>query len=127
MKTSFTYTGIRVKNLTKSIDFYTKLLGMKVVGRSKIPIARGEVVNLVSKEGGFALELNFYEKSSKYNSRYTAGEALDHLAFGTENLERMLAEAKKMGYPAVLDMKTETSRWVYIVDPNGIWIELFQT
>jgi hypothetical protein len=25
----------------------------------------------------------------------------------------------------VLDMKTKTSRWTYIKDPNGIYIELF--
>jgi len=99
---------------------------MKVVGRAKIPIAKGQVVNLVSKDGGFALELNYYDKTSKYNSRYTVGEALDHLAFGTENLDSFLTEARGMGYPPILEMKTETSRWVYIVDPNGIWIEMFQ-
>ena len=36
-----------------------------------------------------------------------------------------LKEAAKAGYPTVLDMKGETSRWAYIEDPNGIYIELF--
>ena len=54
------------------------------------------------------------------------GEGLDHLAFGVDDLDGLLAMAKKMGYPQVAEMKTEKSRWVYIKDPNGIWIELFQ-
>ncbi len=32
MKSKFAYVGIRVKDLDKSIDFYTTLLGMKVTG-----------------------------------------------------------------------------------------------
>lgn len=126
MKASYIYTGIRVKNLKESVDFYSKLLGMKEVGRSKIPIAKGEVVNLASGDGGFNLELNYYAKSSRFNSRYTVGEGLDHLAFQTDDLAGLLAKAKEMGYPQVLEMKTEQSRWVYIKDPNGIWIELVQ-
>ena len=126
MKASYFYTGIRVKDLDESVDFYTKVLGMKVVDRNKVPIAKGEVVNLVSEDGGFILELNHYDKASKYNSRYTVGEGLDHLAFKADDLDGLLAEAKKLGYPSVVEMKTEHSRWVYLKDPNGIWIELNQ-
>ena len=125
MKISFYYTGIRVKDMQKSIDFYTKVLGMKLVGRSKIPIAKGEVANLVSQEEGFQLELNHYDKASRYNSKYIVGEGLDHLAFSVDDLDGLLSEARRMGYPPVVDMKTDNSRWVYIKDPNGIWIELF--
>jgi len=125
MKTSFSYTGIRVKDMDESIGFYTKVLGMKVVGRAKIPVAKGEAANLVSEDGGFQLELNYYERASKYNSRYLVGEGLDHLAFKADDLDGLIAEAKRMGYPVVAEMKTEKSRWVYIKDPNGIWIELF--
>ena len=52
MKAKLTYTGIRVKDLEKSVDFYTKLLGMKEVGRSNIQAADGIAVNLDSEEGG---------------------------------------------------------------------------
>ncbi|HEY4675056.1 MAG TPA: VOC family protein, partial [Candidatus Bathyarchaeia archaeon] len=69
MKPKFTYVGIRVKNLQKSIDFYTKLLGMKVVGRGKVKETRGETVAMVSQEGGFVLEINHYEKGSPYNAK----------------------------------------------------------
>lgn len=126
MKAKFTYVGIRVRNLQKSIDFYTSLLGMKVAGRGKVEKTKGETVALVSREGGFVLELNHYEKGSPYSTKYAVGEDLDHLAFGVDDLDKALQEAKSAGYRTVLDMSVEGSRWAYIEDPNGIWIELFK-
>lgn len=125
MKTKFTYTGIRVKDLERSVDFYTKVLGMKESGRSKIEPTGGEVVSLTTDEGGPVLELNYYGKGSKFNTEYLVGEGVDHLAFQVDDLDKAAEEAGKAGYPLVLDMKTGSSRWVYIQDPNGIWIELF--
>jgi len=125
MKAKLIYTGIRVKDLEKSIDFYTKLLGMKVTGRTKFEATKGETVGLVSEEGGHLLELNYYEEGSDFKTKYSAGEGLDHLAFQVDDLPRAIGEAAKAGYPVVLDMKTKTSRWTYIKDPNGIYIELF--
>jgi len=125
MKTKFTYVGIRVKDLQISVDFYTRVLGMTVKGRSKIELTKGEIVNLVSEEGGFVLELNYYERDSPYCTEYVAGEGLDHLAFKVDDLNKALEEARSRGYRTVLEMKTDGGRWAYIEDPNGIWIELF--
>jgi lactoylglutathione lyase len=125
MKTKFTYVGIRVTDVQKSIDFYRKLLGMKVAGRSKIEQTKGETVTLESEEGGFILELNYYEKDSPFNTKYTVGEGLDHLAFKVDNFDKALEEARKAGYRVILEMKANGGRWAYIEDPDGIWIELF--
>jgi lactoylglutathione lyase len=125
MKAKFIYTGIRVKNMQKSIEFYTKLLGMKVTGRTKIEATKGEVVGLVSEDGGHLLELNYYGRGSEFDTKYAVGDGLDHLAFQVEDLKKAISEAEKAGYPLVLDMKTKTSRWTYVKDPNGIYIELF--
>jgi lactoylglutathione lyase len=125
MKSKFTYVGIRVIDLQKSIDFYTKLLGMKVAGRGKIEQTKGETVAMTTQEGGFVLELNHYERGSPYNTKYIVGEGLDHLAFGVEDLDKALKEAKAAGYPTVLEIKADGSCWAYLEDPNGIWIELF--
>jgi len=125
MKTKFTYTGIRVKDLKQSVEFYTQILGMKEVGRSKIEQTKGEVVSLTTHEGGPVLELNYYEKGSPFDTEYIAGEGMDHLAFQVDDLDKALAEAGRAGYPLALEMKTATSRWAYIKDPNGIFIELF--
>lgn len=125
MKAKFEYVGIRVKDLSKSIDFYTRLLEMKVVNRSRIEKTKGEIVNLQSEDGNFLLELNYYDSDSPYNTEYTVGEGLDHLAFKVEDLDKALEEAKRFGHQVIQEVKTEKSRWVYIEDPNGIWIELY--
>jgi lactoylglutathione lyase len=114
-----------VKDLDASVKFYTNVLGMKVRDRTTVEAAKGVVVELVSEDGGHPLELNYYEKGSPFDTKYEAGEGLDHLAFRVEDLDEAVAEAKKAGYPVVKEMKTATSRWTYIEDPNGIWIELF--
>jgi lactoylglutathione lyase len=125
MKAKFTYVGIRVTDMQKSIDFYTKLLGMKVINRGKIEQTRGETVALQSEEGGFVLELNYYEKDSPFNTKYTTGEGLDHLAFKVEDLDKALEEARKAGHRVILEMKAKEGKWAYIEDPDGIWIEVF--
>lgn len=125
MEADFTYVGIRVKDMQQSINFYTKVLGMKLVGKSKIENSKGEVANLQSKEGGFQLELNHYDTDSPHNTPYLVGEGLDHLAFRVNNLDEALRTAENLGFRTKLDMKTDSSRWAYIEDPNGIWIELF--
>ncbi len=125
MKSKFTYVGIRVTDLQRSIDFYTGVLGMQVTGRGKIEQTKGETVGLQNEKDGFILELNHYEKGSPYNTRYVTGEGLDHLAFKIDDLDKALEEARKAGHRTILEMKADGSRWAYIEDPDGIWIELF--
>ena len=127
MKSKFIYTGIRVRDLEASVKFYTGVLGMKEIGRSTIAMAKGTVVNLVTEDGGPILELNYYEKGSPFDAKYTVGEGLDHLAFEVPNLDAALAEAKKAGHPMVQEMRMPASRWAYIEDPDGNWIELCQS
>ena len=124
MKAKFTYTGIRVRDLDATVRFYTQVLGMTVRSHDAFDITKGTVVDLVDGEGGHPLELNFYEKGSPDDTEYEAGEALDHLCFKVQNLDAAIAEAAKVGHPVIREVRTARSRWVYIRDPNGIWIEL---
>jgi lactoylglutathione lyase len=125
MKAKFTYVGIRVTNVQKSIDFYTKLLGMKIASRGKNEQTKGEYIAMQTEDGGFILELNYYEKDSPFNTKYTVGEGLDHLAFKVDDLDKALEEARQAGYRVILQMKAKEGRWAYIEDPDGIWIEVF--
>ena len=126
MKATLVYTGIRVKDLDESLRFYIGLLGMKMTGRNKIDATGGEVASVKSEEVGHEIELNYYPDGSKYATDYTVGEGLDHLAFRVEDLDEALARFAKAGHPSVCEVNTGKSRWAYVQDPNGIYIELLE-
>ena len=126
MKSKFAYVGIRVTNMQRSIGFYTKVLGMSVIGQQKIKETKGATVGLQSEKDGFVLELNYYEEDSPYNAKYSAGEGLDHIGFKVDNLDKALEEARQAGHPSVLELKVNGGRLAYVEDPDGIWIELFE-
>ena len=122
---SFTYTGIRVRDLPRSVEFYTKVLGMRVVFRMKLRKTRGEVVVLRSPRTRQRLELNWYEPGSRYAKTYGVGEALDHLAFRTGDLRKAIREFRKAGHRVVDGPHgSPKAAWIFIQDPNGIWIEV---
>lgn len=122
---TFTYTGIRVRDMDASIDFYTRVLGMKLQFRYKLRKTHGEFALLASPRGHQRLELNAYEPGTKYASPYRVGEGLDHLAFRTPDLRKALRELRSMGIRTVAGpIRSGDSAWVYVEDPNGIWVEL---
>ncbi len=125
MKTEFVTVGIRVRDLHKSIEFYVKLLEMKIVGRGKLKQTKGEWVELASENSRFTLELNYYQEDSPYYTEYKLGEELDHLTFKVDDLDKALEEAKLSGYHTIDEHKSGSSRWAYIEDPNGIWIQFY--
>jgi len=88
----FTYTGIEVKDLDKSIAFYRDVVGMEFLGRGKIEATGGEVAALKSAGSEHTLELNWYP-----DSRYRGGNELDHLAFECEDVRRDVDRLLKAG------------------------------
>ncbi len=98
---------------------------MKLVNRGECLEAKGKNAVLQSEGVEFVLELNWYEKDSPFNTRYVAGEGLDHLAFKVEDLDKAMEEATKAGSKVLLQMKSSGGRWAYIEDPDGLWIEIF--
>jgi lactoylglutathione lyase len=125
MKTRFYYAGIRVQNLKHSIDFYTKVLGMKVVRRDRMGHS-GEWVHLVTPRSRLRLELNYCPEGSKFYSKYMHGEEMDHLAFVVEDVKEAFKEFVKKGAGVAVDPAHSKGTEVYIKDPDGIWIELLQ-
>lgn len=126
MKAKFCYTGIRVRDLQQSIDFYVNVLGMTLKRRVKIEQTKGEIADLTSGDDEFKLELNYYEPGSPHYTPYVVGEGLDHLAFVVENKTDALQEAARLGYPCICEIHAGESWWAYIEDPNGIWIEFIE-
>lgn len=106
---AFGYTGIRVKDLEASVKFYTRVLGMREVDRFTQASTQGKVVLLAMEGSGHLLELNYYPPGNRLDVKFEVGEGLDHLGFEVKDLDAVLAEAKKAGYPAHLEMQDPVS------------------
>lgn len=123
---TFNYTGIRVRDLDRSIDFYTRVLGMRLQFRMKIRKTQGQIAVLKSPRGRQRLELNWYVPETRYAKPYRPGEGLDHLAFRTSDLTQKMQELRQMGIPIVEGpIGSRGSAWAYVQDPDGLWIEIF--
>lgn len=120
MAAKFIYTGIHVSDLEKSIAFYRKALGMKLLFRTKIKETGGQVAWLMSKGSKQILELNWYPKKYKYGGR----SGLDHLAFEVKDAAAAYRKLSKKFEGAIAPF--EEGSWIlaYVKDPNGNWIEL---
>jgi len=116
----FIYTGIHVSDLKKSIAFYRRALGMKLLFTARIKETGGQVAWLKSKGSQQILELNWYPRKYKYGGR----SGLDHLAF---ELKDAVAEYRKLStkYKGTIP-PFEEGKWMlaYVKDPDGNWIEL---
>ena len=121
VKAKFDYTGIGVSDLDRSVKFYTEKLGMELIGRYKIKETNGEIADLKSPSGDQKLELNWYPDRKEYKN----GDEVDHLAFEVANVDDALSELRSGGVEVASEPFDEgNSRLAFVMDPDGIWIEL---
>ena len=118
------YTSIRVKDINKSTKFYTKYMGMKVVGR-KSWVPGEKIVMLVSKDSKARLNLMYFGKNCKYYSTYKSGAEMDHLMFAVDDAKKTYSKLVETGAPIAMKL-WEDGKFAmgFIKDPNGIWVGL---
>ncbi len=121
--------GIRVTDLRRSLRFYTKALGLRVVRRGDTRVWGGGLwVLLRDPRSRKEIELNWYPKGSIFHAPYRVGAALDHLDFtlgavGREVLEREYRRLLKHGAKATRWSPARTEGWsAHVLDPDGVWI-----
>jgi len=120
----FKYTGIRVTDLKRSIQFYVKTMGMKVTGRGKMR-AGGTFVTLKNEGSPQILELNYYPPGKRYYEEYMEGSELDHLAFACEDVRKSYMKVLAGGATSAVEPWDEGGYTLaFVKDPDGIWIEL---
>lgn len=124
MDGKFTYTGIRVRDLERSLRFYTEVLGMRKVLRGKMRHG-GVFIHLKSPRSAQLLELNWYPEDNPFYCPYRKGEELDHLAFWVQDVLGTFRRVVRAGAkPAVAPWREGGYELAYVMDPDGIWIEL---
>ena len=123
------YAGVRVTRLDRSVRFYTKALGLRVVKRGDTRVWGGGLwVLLRDPRSRRLLELNWYPKGSLFHGPYRAGDALDHLDFtigaaSRATLEKTYRRLLKYGARPTRWSPATTEGWSgHVLDPDGIWI-----
>ena len=121
------HTMLRVGDLDKSLDFYTRILGMTLLRRNDYP------------EGKFTLAFVGYGPESEqavieltYNwgvDQYELGTAFGHVALEVDDAYAACDKIRAAGGNVVRDagpMKHGNTVIAFVEDPDGYKIELIQ-
>ena len=121
------HTMLRVGDLDRALDFYTKVLGMQVLRRKEYP--EGRFTNVFvgygdeSEQAAIELTYNWDIKS------YDIGSGYGHVAIAVEDAYKACEEVKKRGGKVTREagpMKFGTTVIAFVEDPDGYKIEIIQ-
>lgn len=122
------HTMIRVRDLDQSIDFYTRLLGMKLLRKKDYPSGEFTLafVGYGEEKANAVIELTH---NWGQGEPYELGSGFGHIAIGVPDIygtcEALAAEGVKIPRPPG-PMKHGGSAIAFIEDPDGYKIELVQ-
>ncbi len=126
----FIHTSIRTSSLERSINFYTRLLGLQLVSRRTIAANNAEIAFLCDPEGkGATLELTFYRNQRKFFQPDYEDRLFDHLAFETKDMKQTITSMRESGI-TITDEPFRLSPAgpliAFVEDPDGTLIELIE-
>ncbi len=121
------HTMLRVGDLQRSIDFYTKVLGMQLLRTTERPSEKYSLA-FVGYEGNphqAEIELTYNWGVDKYEM----GTAYGHIALGVDDAYKTCEEVKARGGNVTREagpVKGGNTVIAFITDPDGYKIELIQ-
>ncbi|AVR94975.1 lactoylglutathione lyase [Pseudoduganella armeniaca] len=121
------HTMLRVGDLQRSIDFYTKVLGMKLLRTSDNPEYKYTLAFV-----GYGNNPDHAELELTYNygvDSYELGTAYGHIAISTENIVEACNAARANGGNVTREpgpVKGGTTVIAFITDPDGYKVELIE-
>jgi lactoylglutathione lyase len=126
----FVHASIRTSDMDRSIDFYTRLMGLRLVGRHEIPKNNAEIAFLQDPaEEGAELELTFYRKQKKFTQPDYEDRLFDHIAFEIKDMEQTISKLRK-NKVTITDEPFKLGPTgpliAFIEDPDGTLIELIE-
>jgi lactoylglutathione lyase len=124
---TFLHTMLRVGDLQRSVDFYTKGFGMQEIRRRDVPDGKYTLVfvGYGPEESNTLLELTY-----NYGvDHYDMGSAFGHLAMGVPDVAATTETLRAMGAKVTREpgpVKFGTTIIAFVEDPDGYKIELIQ-
>lgn len=114
------HTMIRVRDLQRSIDFYSDFLGLTETRRVQLGDA-ATLVYLGDGESEYLIELTHNSDGRDYEP----GDQFGHLAFFAEDLEAVVRDVEARGW-WYRRSNPDPSRYIFVKDPDGYDIEVLQ-
>ena len=121
------HTMLRVGDMRRSIDFYTKVIGMRVLRTLDQPTENYTLTFLGFGEesDSCVLELTYNYGTSKYN----VGNAYGHIAISVDDCHAACTYIKSKGGKVIYEatpLPSSNETIAFVVDPDGYQIELLQ-
>ncbi|NOY78524.1 MAG: VOC family protein [Calditrichaeota bacterium] len=122
--------AFEVSDLDASIDFYSRILGLKVLSKM-VDSDHHEAFAFLELEGANLELLQRLDENNlplPFQRPPIQPPFCPHLAIRSENLEGLLAELQKKGVPVVKDLQEIPGqvKWFYVSDPDHNVIEYVQ-
>ena len=121
------HTMLRVGDLQRSIDFYTKVLGMKLLRTSENPEYKYSLAFL-----GYGSNPDHAELELTYNwgvDKYEMGSAYGHIAISADDIYKTCEQVRAAGGNITREpgpVKGGTTVIAFITDPDGYKVELIE-
>ncbi len=116
--------------MEKSVDFYTRLLGLKLLSRREITQNNAEIAFLQDAEGkGCTLELTFYHNQTKFAQPEYEKRLFDHLGFEVSDMDKTIATLRKENVTITdepFKLGSNGPIIAFVEDPDGTLIELIE-
>jgi lactoylglutathione lyase len=116
---------LRVGDLQRSIDFYTSVLGMKLLRQKDYPDGK---FTLAFVGYGEERDSTVIELTCNWDTdRYDLGEGFGHIAIEVDDVYRAVEELRGRGGKVIREagpMNAGTTIIAFIEDPDGYQIEL---
>jgi len=118
---------IRVGNLQRSVEFYTKVLGMRLLRTSENPEYKYSLafVGYSDESEGSVIELTYNWGVESYDM----GNAFGHLALGVDDVAQTCEQIKQAGGNVTREagpVKGGSTIIAFVEDPDGYKIELIE-
>lgn len=118
MKFRMIHENYNVQDLTRSLEFYNKALGLTERRRKTAQDGSFVIVYVGNDEKDFELELTWLRD---HPDKYDLGEEEFHLAFNVDNFEAAHKLHEEMN---CICFENPSMGIYFIQDPDGYWLEI---